>query len=347
MNYVKGSLGDFLSFLDSVSREDKVGIVSHIDVDGISSAVFLEEIFKNRGIEVDYVSFEDIRPHMVSEISEKLKEKEITKVVFADIGIDSIDYEGFVALRNEMDVFLIDHHPINEAVLDFDNIIKTDSQDCAAMTCYFLGEGMIEKDAWDWLCCAAIFSDYSYKEKKNLEYIKSVYPGVDYENISSMTPGINGRKINSALIYYENDRRYVYELVKSRDLDKIDEVAGILEEEIDRVILAFGKGAEHYEDKGLHFYLIDSKFNITSTVCSLVSKMNPADYFVFGQRKMDGTIKFSARHQAGEKDMGKLMKICTEGLEGASGGGHKPAAAARILEKDLDEFKRRLIEARA
>lgn len=344
INYLKGSREEFLSFIDSITDDDKVGIISHIDVDGLSSAVFLKEILEAKGKDVDYISFEDIRNDMVKEISVKLNELGITKVFFCDIGIDSIDFEGLSELREDMDVFLIDHHPMNPAIESWVNIIKTDSQDCSGMTCFFLGEGIIDFEEWDWLCCAAIFSDYSYKEKKNLEYIQSVYPEVTYENISSTIPGMNGRKINSALIYYENNKDYVFELVKNRDLEKIEEAHQILEDEIERLISEFSTKSENYPEKNLHFYLLDSKFNITSTVCSLVSKMKPEDYFVFGRMKGDGYIKFSARNQSGEYDMGKLMKKCTEGLLDASGGGHKAAAAARIAEKDLDEFKRRLLE---
>lgn len=344
INYVKGSREEFLDFVDSIDDEDRVGIVSHVDVDGLSSAVFLEEILKKRGIGVDYLSFEDIRNDMVKEISVKLHNDKITKVFFCDMGIDSIDFEGFRDLRDEVDVFLIDHHPMNEVVKDWNNIIKTDSQDCSGMTCYFLGEGIIDFEEWDWLCCAAIFSDYSYKEKKNLEYIQSVYPEVTYENISSTIPGMNGRKINSALIYYSNDKKYVYDLVKGRDLEKIEEAHQILEDEVERLIEEFPSKAEHYNEKGLHFCLIESRFDIISTVSSLVSKMRPEDYFVFGRVLNDGMIKFSARNQSGDYDMGALMKRCVEGLENASGGGHKAAAAARIMEKDLGIFKKRLLE---
>ena len=74
----------------------------------------------------------------------------------------------------------------------------------------------------------------------------------------------------------------------------------------------------------------------------LFSQTSPNDTFVFYKRHNNGTIKFSARNQSNSKDMNKLMQICTQGLEGAFGGGHAPAAAARIQEHDLQEFKRRL-----
>lgn len=344
LNYIKGNKNDFLNFIDLITKEDKVAIMTHTDLDGLASGIFLEKILENKGINIDYIDFLEVKTDMVEEVSVKLKSKNITKVFFTDLSIDNADIEGFRELRKDMDVFLIDHHPMNENIKNLDNVIKTDSQDCVAMTCFFMGEDFIDTKEWAWLCCAAIFSDFSYKEKKNLEYIQSIYPDVDEDNISSSIPGLNGRKINSALIYYENDKKYVYDLVKNRDLEKIEEIHSILEDEIEKIIFDFNSKAEHYKDRHLHLYEIDSKFNITSTVCSIISKMKKEDTFVFYQRKSNGIIKFSARNQGGTEDVGNLMKKCTEGIEEASGGGHKPAAAAKIQEKDFDEFKKRLIE---
>ena len=42
--------------------------------------------------------------------------------------------------------------------------------------------------------------------------------------------------------------------------------------------------------------------------------------------------------------MGFLMKDCVAGFQDASGGGHAAAAAAKIREGDLEEFKKRLLE---
>ena len=342
IKYLKGSQKEFFQFVDLITPRDKVAILSHTDLDGLASTLFLEKILESKNIEVNYIDFLGIKSDMVKEISLKLKEMDITKVFFCDLGIDSIDFEGFVDLKKEVDVFLIDHHPFNGNVEGFENIIKTDSQDCSAMTIFELGKGYIDEEEWEWLNCAAIFSDYSYKEEKNFNYIKSVYPEITIENISSSTPGINGRKIASALIYYDHDKKHVYNLVKERKIEELSEIHGIVEEEINRLVDEFSEKKEYYEKKDLYFYEIDSKYRVLSIVTSIVSKMKSESNFVFMQR--DGnTYKFSARSQNHSFDMGFLMKKCVEGLEGATGGGHIPAAAARIRVEDLGAFKERLV----
>lgn len=343
INYKKGSKEEFFEFVESIGLYDKVAIISHIDLDGLSSALFLEKILEAKGIKVEYMDFLDIKSDMVKELILKFTDLGIRKIFFSDLSVDSIDYEGFMELREKLDVFLIDHHPLNEKAKDLNCIIKTDSQDCSAMTLFNLGEGVIDKNEWEWLNCAAMFSDFSYKEEKNFLHIASIYPEITYENISSSIPGTNARKINSALIYYEYDLEHVYELIKERNLSEIEEVHELIEEEINRIIEDFAEKREYYLEKDLYVYEIISKFGILSTMATIISKMKPDNTFILFQRKGD-TIKISARNSFGRKDMGEIMKRCIEGLEDASGGGHKMAGAARIKSKDWEIFKERLLE---
>ena len=343
IEYVLGTKKEFYDFVNLITPRDKVAIVTHIDLDGLASGLFLEKILEAKNIPLDYIDFITIKQDMVKEVSVKLNALGITKVFFCDLGIDSIDFEGFMDLKKDMDVFLIDHHPLNESFPDKRNIIKTRTDDCSAMTIFDLGEGIFNTDSWRWLNCAAIFSDYSYKKQENFDYLKSIYPEVNLDNISGSIPGINARKIASALVYYEYNKKYVYDLVKQRKLEELNEIYEIIEEEINRLIEDFPLKKDYSEKKDLYFYEIESKFNVVSSVTSLISKMKPESSFVFMQRWGD-IIKFSARNQSNSQDMGFLMKDCVAGFQDASGGGHAAAAAAKIREGDLEEFKKRLLE---
>jgi len=342
MDYLIGSKKEFLEFIDLITPRDKVAVLTHTDLDGLASGIFLEEILETREIAINYLGFLEIKSDMMKEILLKLKGQGITKVFVCDIGIDTIDLEGFEEMKKEMDVFLIDHHPFDDSLEDKRNVIKTSSDDCAAMTIFFLGGGLIDEEEWRWLVCSAIFSDFSYKKQKNLEYIQSIYPDVTMDNISSSIPGINARKINSALVYYGQDKFHVYELVKERKMGELAEVHEIIEEEVNRTMEDFSIRKKYYPEKKLYFYEIDSRFNILSGVISLVSKMKPDSTFVFMQKRGD-FIRFSARNQGNTQDVGLLMKKCVEGLEGASGGGHRAAAAARIQDQDLHIFMKKLL----
>ncbi len=342
IEYLVGSKKEFYEFLDLITSVDKIAIITHTDLDGLASALFMEKILEAENLKPEEIYFSGINQGMASELLLKLKEKEISKVFILDLGVESIDPEGFEELRRDIDTFLIDHHPISESFEDKRKVIKTVSSDCAAMTVFDLGKNLIDIETWEWLNCAAIFSDYSHKKKENFEYLKSVYPEIQLENISTSVPGVNSRKISSALIYYKKDTKHVYDLVKERKMDELTEIYHLIEEEGNRIVEDFSKNKEYYPEKELYFYEIVSNFKIMSYVINIISKMGSNKTFVFMFREGD-YIKFSARNQGGEFDVSDLMKKCVEGLEGANGGGHRAASAAKIRAEDLDEFKRRLL----
>jgi len=342
MNYEIGSKETFFEFLDSIGLYDKVAVLTHNDLDGLASGLFLEKILEAKGIKVNYIDFLDIKPNMVKEVSLKLNEENITKVFFADMGVDDLDFDGFEELRREKDVLLIDHHPTSEKVKDFKNIIKLASEYCVAHAVFVFGEGLIDYEQWGWLVSSAIFADYTFHFEKNFRFLQSFYPNVTKENLSSSALGLNARKISSALIYYKNDIKHVYNLVKERNLEELTEVYELIEEEVYRIVDDFSEKKIYFPENEIYFYEIDSKFDVLSYVTTLVAGAEPDKNFVFMYRNKE-IVKFSARSSNAKIDMGKLMKKGVNGFIGADGGGHFRAAAAKVPEEYLEKFKKRVL----
>ncbi|MCR4327848.1 MAG: DHHA1 domain-containing protein [Nanoarchaeota archaeon] len=339
--YLKGSKDDFLRFLDSIGLYDKVAILTHTDLDGIASGLFIEKILEARGIKVDYINFLEIKRDMVKEISLELKDKGITKVFFSDLNVESIDLDGFNELREEKDVFLIDHHPVNSEFDYTSNVIKSVSGDCCALVTFVLGEGLIEYESWGWLVSAAIFADYAFRSEKNFQFMESFYPELSLEGLSSSVPGLNARRISSALVYYKNDIKHVYEMVKEKKMDEILEIYELIEEEVYRIVDDFEKEKKYFSEKDIYFYEINSRFDVLSYVATLIAGYNPNKNFIFMYKSKEHA-KFSARSPNSIIDMGKLMSEAVQGLSGANGGGHISAAAAGVLLEDEEIFKKRV-----
>jgi single-stranded DNA-specific DHH superfamily exonuclease len=76
-------------------------------------------------------------------------------------------------------------------------------------------------------------------------------------------------------------------------------------------------------------------------VSTIVSVRNPHNTILIGKVKDDG-FQISARRQDKKKNMSELLKELVAGFEGSNAGGHVPAAGARILLKDKEEFKKRV-----
>lgn len=342
VEYLVGSRKEFQEFVKFITPRDKIAIISHTDLDGLASAVFLEKILNTQNLKVESMDFLDINKDMVRRSLHELKEKEVSKVFFLDLSVDYFDLEGFEELRKEIDCFLIDHHPLNFSLQNKKNIIKTSSDDCSAVTVFDLARDYFDREEWRWLVAAAIFSDVSYKKKEHFNYLKELYPNIELDTLSSSTPGVNARKISSAMIYYAEDLEHVYELVKKRDLEKITQAYEIIDDEVEKAFNDFSEKEDYHQEKGIHFFEIESKFGITAFVATALSKMKPEDVFIFYRLK-DGKYRVSARNHDGSRNMGKMMREVTKELEEASGGGHRAAAGGLILEKDFENLKFKIL----
>jgi len=343
VKFLLGNKKIFLDFLGSISKKDNVAILTHNDLDGIASAVFLEEILKAKGIDIKLIDFLSYKKRMFDEIIEKLEEKKINKIFITDIGVDISDIDGFENLRRKFDVFLIDHHPINHEYKDIKNIIKTEGGDCVAFVVYELGENLFDRKKWEWLVCSAIISDMAYKKREILEFVESIYPEINGQNIEDSEIGELSKTISSALVYYKNNLKKVYDLIKRKNLKDLDKCRKIIDSEIDKYIKKFEKEAEFYPEKDLYFFIFDSKFDIKSIITTIISVKKPNSTFVILYDTGKGEFRISARNQNKQVDMNELMKKGIKGLENATGGGHVPAAGANFMKKDLEIFKRNIL----
>ena len=343
MEYLLGSPNDFYAFVNSISEEDKVGIVTHTDVDGIVSGIFLQKILESKNIKINFIEFLNYGSGVLKDLSER---RDFDKLFFCDWKAD--EYIRDVGLlRKKGAVFIIDHHPLNLELEDKSGIIKTDSSYCSSHTLFDLAKGgnYFDTKSWEWLVCVAIVMDYTFNDNKVFEFLNGVYPEIKKENIFESVPGKNGTIIGNALIYYKPNIKKIYDSVLKSDLNSLKDVSLIIEEEIKKTEKQYLEEAEYYPEKNLYYGFVDPKFGSISTVISKVSHNNPDKIFVIVSNSgtNDGFVKVSSRAQSGKVDLNLLLKRCVEGFENSSAGGHVKAAAGSFPEKYLEEFKKRLL----
>jgi len=343
MEYLIGNKNTFLDFLNNITKKDKIAILTHVDLDGIASSIFLEKILEKNNLKIELIDFLGIQPHMLENKTEELKEKGITKVLIADLSCESIDEENFQKLKENIDTLLMDHHPISPELKSKTSIIKTNSHDCATQLIFELGKEFLDINEWAWLLCATMFAEFSYTEKENFEFIKKIYPNITEENIATSIPGVNARKIANSLLYFDKDLSHVREIVINKKMDELNRAFEIIENEINNATEDFSKNKELLGDKKIFWYEFSPKFNIASVVATIASKMIP-DYSFLVITTGEKYTKVSARNQSGNKDMNKLMKKGIEELINASGGGHVKASAAKFYTKDLEKFKENILK---
>jgi single-stranded DNA-specific DHH superfamily exonuclease len=186
MKYLSGSEQNFHDFVDSIGKEEKIGIITHTDLDGIASGIFLKKILESKKLKVNFIEFTQYGFGVLK----PLFKKDFDILFFTDWNVDNYQ-EDLTELKKKARVFVIDHHPLNPELRDKSGFIKTDSSYCSAHTLFDLAkEGKyFDTKPWEWLVCSAIIMDYTFDNMENLKFLKSVYPEITPENIWESEPG--------------------------------------------------------------------------------------------------------------------------------------------------------------
>ncbi len=343
MEYLLGSSKIFHDFVNSISKEDKVGVVTHTDVDGLASGIFLQKILESRGLKIGFMEFLNYGADVLRNLSER---RNYDKLFFTDWLVDE-SIEGLNLLREKGDILVFDHHPLNESLEDKRGIIKTEASYCSAHALFDLAKDYFDTKEWEWLVCAAIIADYTFKDDEVFEFLKSVYPKITKEDIWNSEPGKIAKLIDSSLIYYKPDIKKVYDLVLRKDLDSLEEVGEIIEKEIRKGISKFKSEAEYFPEKKLYFYYANPKYRIARIIATKISSEEfPESTIIFLSDKSNDAnhLNINSRNQTGKVELGKVLKKCIEGFENSTAGGHDKASGGDFPKKYLNEFKKRLLE---
>jgi single-stranded DNA-specific DHH superfamily exonuclease len=343
--YILGSEQMFHDFVNSLSKEDKIGVVTHVDLDGIASGIFLQKILESRDLKIDFMEFLDYNADSLKPIFKK----DIDVLFFTDWNVDNYP-EDLMNLRKKYNILIVDHHPPNKDLIDKSNIIKTDSKYCSTHALFDLAKNgnYFDTKNFEWLVCSAIIMDYTVDNEENIKILKSFYPEITLENIWKSKPALIGKSIADSILYYKPHLKVVYETILNGKFEKLEKAGKIITKEINEWKDKFRREAEHFPEEKLYFYYGNPKHGITSAVVSEISNSELSeDTLIFISNNIEkgkeDFVKLSARNQTGKVDLSKLLKKCTEDFEECSVGGHIRAAAGSFPKRYLDKFKERLL----
>jgi len=339
---------NFFNFIDSIKHDDKVAIISHANcIDGMTSVIFMLEILKKKHSSIKpAVHFCKYGAGNLSKIESKLVDEKTDKVLILDLNADMDMIDELNNLRNNFDVLFIDHHPIGPG-LDINNkVIKTPTPDCTSLVLFRFGEGLIDYSKWSWLVCATAISEFSHNDKDNLKFIQKYYPSFTSEDKKSDIFNLMN-KINSLTTYYSKDSMKAYEIILNKNMEKIEEIHNEVNIELQRCLDDFEKNSEKHFDNKLYIHFFKSKFPLGSTVSTTLSvKHKGATIVVFSDIEGTPLVKVSARNNGIPLPyhMNDLLRNATSGFESATAGGHNPASGGVFLRKDIDRFKKNVLE---
>lgn len=341
-NFIVGNERAFSDFVSNLG-EEKVAIISHNDLDGISAARIAHE-----AIDADFIrmlNYDDLNLDLV----EILKAEKIEKVIFSDLFIKDPDF--LKSLEKFADILIIDHHEINQNYNSSKTVFLNAKGFCATYLCYYLFSKVKNLENFDWIVDCACLSDWTFEMPREwLEKVHEKYgdklqlyneEGQTYIKFEGKFHELE-RDLNFAIIYFKETKEFrkIFDSIG----DKFGDVGGLLEQIMEvRDYFEYSKELfeeERKEINGRFFWEYDPKFSIGSMLSNYLSKKYPHKTIIVAKEK-EGALNFSARRQDGREDMNNLLSSLVEGLDGQAGG-HFKASGGSIKIKDREEFMKRL-----
>lgn len=349
MEFLLGDKKIFLDFLNSISKKDRVGIISHNDMDGLGSVFFLDKLLTYKKIKISFVNFFAYEKGLLERLTADFKKKKITKVFILDFNIDSNCPEEFDNFKEKFDVFFIDHHPLGN-IKNKENVIKTNSFNCATQVVYELSKEIVDFSNDFLILCAALITDYTFKHRPNLEFLQRYFPDISEINAFNSVPGSFGSSVDRALINLKSSGKplvKVYDLLKDKNLIGINRLGDPVREEVDFWVSKLSNEAEYFSDKDLYFYYFKPKFQVSSIVSSISASQHPKSIIIVlvPSEVDEDLLKISARNNEGIRDVNTLVRSAIVGLKDAIAGGHKQATGGTIRKEDVEQFKKNILSA--
>ena len=93
MKFLVGEKADFIDFLNSIGKRDRIAILSHNDLDGIGSSILIGEILKSRGLERNVKSrrFLELKQNLFSDTYPQLEKEKISTLFISDLNAETAD----------------------------------------------------------------------------------------------------------------------------------------------------------------------------------------------------------------------------------------------------------------
>lgn len=352
-------LGKFRKFIESLSKKDVVAVMHHTDPDGVCAAVIMAKLVeKVRGKKIDLrinQPASDIA--VLKETILRLRQEKVNRLITVDLGIDQSpasvrEIEGFA------EILVIDHHKIYNDLNSARTLMikpqlvseKNPAAYPASKLCFDLASGIADMSSLDWVAAIGLVGDCAFSSWKDfLDSVLSKYKIEKKADIFDTGIGKAASLISDAESFDNSKVSESYEVVYrasgiggvlSSSLQKYREA---VENEISYWESHLDGFAEFRDEIGLIFYFINSKFRIKAPLNTRLSIKYPDKTIILLSELDDGMIGMSARRRDEKYAMNDLLEKSVIGLDGASAGGHIPAAGGKIRKEDLQKFKENLV----
>ncbi len=349
----------FREFIEGLSKDDIVAVVHHTDPDGVCSGVIMAKLVeKARGKQIDLrlnQASSDIP--ITDETVEKLRQANANKVITADLCVDQAP-KNIREIEKFAEILVIDHHKVYEDIGSERTVFikphfitdKNPAAYPASKLCFDLASEVADMKSLDWVAAIGLIGDCAFNSWKDfLDEVFSKYNVEKKQDIFETELGKAASLVSDAECYdnskVEESFDVVYGASSPSDVlnSSLQKYRESVENEIEYWINHINEFAEFFDDISLIFYMIKAKYKIKAPTNTRLSLKHPDKTIILLQESKNGMISISGRRRDEKVAVNDLLEKSVKGLEGASAGGHVPAAGAKIKKEDLQKFKENLI----
>lgn len=347
----------FRNFINSIAKDDIVAVLHHTDPDGVCSGVVIAKLVeRKRGKKVDlHLNQKANEIPIVDKTVEILRENKVNKLIITDLCVDQAP-ANVKKIEEFSEILVLDHHKIYSDINSEKTVFlkpqllseKKPGSYPAAKFCFDIASEIEDMADLDWVAAMGIIGDSAFTSWADfLDNVFSKYRIEKKSDIFYTELGMAASLISNAESYDSANSSKSFEIVYNASSQR-DVLNSSLQKYRQEVDSAISYWIEHMKDfaeikEDFIFYLINSKFEIKSPISTRLSLAYPDKTIVIVQEIQDGLFGISARRRDEKVAANELLENAIKGLEGASAGGHIPAAGAKIRKDDLRKFKENLI----
>ena len=311
-------------FLKGIKSTDRVAIFSHDDMDGMASAILLNDVLvgKVKSLEVFFFSY--YKPGEEPDFSK------FDVVITSDLA-SSLVSAFFEQLKGKR-VLYIDHHPPRVSLpSNFVAVVGESWNSCSKMIYEIFG-------GKEWLAVVGALNDAAEKSENNTEFLQNF---LKKEKLDIKTFGMDfAFKFSLMLIYVEPALKKAFDILKDvknyKEINNLSKYIVPVQKEIDETIKDFEKNKEIIN--GVVFFVFEPHYGIKSYVINRLS-INSDKPFIF-LTPLEDNYRISFREQSKKLDGVKVLN----GIGVKDAGGHAAACGGTIKQTFLEKLKKNLSE---
>jgi single-stranded DNA-specific DHH superfamily exonuclease len=337
----------FKSFVKSLSKEDHIAIIHHMDTDGICSTVIMSRALERLEYKVERLMGSSYYMFSYSHLK-ALRDEGINKLIFLDIAVDQ-----FPNIKQELELFdavlVVDHHKTYKNInapqitlvkAEYLNPKITGSDYCATHMVFDLMSEVVDISDLDWIVAVGMITDIT--DAKQGKFLGRMYKKYKTTRQQLLAVGVvidAGKQANPPQVDRAREMVLMAESYKDILTSPFSKIAKGIKNEIDFWVNKFEEKAENKKD--IWLYEIDPGASVIASVSTVLALKYP-EYSIIVVHHYKDRVSISARNHLRKRAMNTLLEKAVKGFKGANAGGHVPAAGAGIREKDYAEFKKRI-----